>query len=931
MLFAKKPPLNILACATCRSIGFFGLKKCRSCRGMAVGYFTRDKGLYWNFPLTRYYLLLEKGRKISSKVRLAALFLLGVNFWAWFIFFIYQTGIFASIAENPRRLFDFYKNLSGGTVFLFYAGAVSFCYFWYRTMRGREFAGLTEKHDYNLRREGGPIKEISSVNLNWDEVLKLPSSKKINIAKAFTDESLSVLGAAFTMADKNRHNTVTPLHIFSVLLSRGRVSNVFLRLGLPARVIQTKLAAVLIKNISGNLLIDKNSEPRLSNDALQVIFKAYENAFSARQDYVSVTELLLAAAEESAEIQEVLYDLNVDSQKLLNAVEWARIRERLYRQYRKIQRAGAGRSVKGMDKAMTAVATPYLNKFSEDLTLLAQFGNLDLCVARENEINEAFRVVDSGRHGVIFVGSRGSGKRSIVEGLAQKMVEGDVPKRLFDKRLVRLSVSSLLSGTTPAGAVERLLNILREASRARNIILFIQDIHELAGVSTGGERGLSIADALAENLNRGDFMVFATTDTEEYAQIITGSPIGGAFTKIEVKEMDENQAIQVLESKVGYSEYKQKVFFSYDALEKAVKLSLKFIQDITLPGSALEIMSEAAALTRNKKGANALVTAEEVSQVVSEKTKIPVTSVTADESAKLLLLEEEMRKRVIGQDEAVGLVANALRRARAEIRSQNRPIANFLFLGPTGVGKTELAKTIAEVYFGGENRMTRLDMSEYQDKSGVYRLIGAPGEKGTGILTEAIRHNPFCLLLLDELEKADKDILNLFLQVMDDGRLTDSIGRVVDFTNAIIIATSNAGTTFAQEQMRAGISSEDIKERLLRSELKQYFRPEFLNRFDGIVLFKPLGRSEIKIIAGLMLKQVAKDLEAKGVELKAEDAALEFLADVGFDPEFGARPMRRAIQERVENKLAELVLSGKLKRRDTVIVGENGTITIKES
>jgi ATP-dependent Clp protease ATP-binding subunit ClpA len=263
------------------------------------------------------------------------------------------------------------------------------------------------------------------------------------------------------------------------------------------------------------------------------------------------------------------------------------------------------------------------------------------------------------------------------------------------------------------------------------------------------------------------------------------------------------------------------------------------------------------------------------------------------------------------------------------MRSSSRPIANFLFLGPTGVGKTELAKTIASVYFGSEEKMTRLDMSEYQDKASIYRLIGAPGEKGTGILTEAVRKSPFTLLLLDEIEKADKDILNLFLQVMDDGRLTDSVGRVVDFTNVILIATSNAGTSFVQEQMRAGTASEIIKEKLLHGELKQYFRPEFLNRFDGIVLFKALTKPDIKKVAAIMMKRIEKDLENKGVLLEVTDQALDFLADVGFDPEFGARPMRRALQERVENKLAEMILSNKLKRKDTVVIGAGGEISVK--
>jgi len=426
-------------------------------------------------------------------------------------------------------------------------------------------------------------------------------------------------------------------------------------------------------------------------------------------------------------------------------------------------------------------------------------------------------------------------------------------------------------------------------------------------------------------------LIFATATIDGYNRHIVNSQIGGSLSKVAIKEMDGDQSIQALESNIGMIEYKQNVFFSYDALSRSVKLASKLLRDQPLPGSALELLTEAASYVKNKKDNNIIVSAEDVAKIVSHKTGVPVTSISEDESSKLMRLEEEMHKRIIGQDEAVDIVANALRRARAEIRSTKKPIASFLFLGPTGVGKTELAKTIAEVYFGGENRMIRIDMSEFQDKTGIYRLIGQPGQKGTGLLTEAVRQQPFSLVLLDEMEKADPDILNLFLQVFDDGRLTDSIGRVIDFTNTIIISTSNAGTTYVQDRLNQGIKVETIRQELIRGELKKYYRPEFLNRFDGIVLFRALVREEIKQIADLMLKRVASDLETRGVELRVEDAALETLAGVGFDPEFGARPMRRAIQERVENQLADLVLSGKLKRRDIVVLGDNTEIRIEST
>ena len=488
-----------------------------------------------------------------------------------------------------------------------------------------------------------------------------------------------------------------------------------------------------------------------------------------------------------------------------------------------------------------------------------------------------------------------------------------------------------MAGTTVSGAQQRLIQIMNEIAKAKNIILFIDNIQDLVSGGGQGGEGLDVSETLSQYIGSSRFLTLATSTTDGFNQHILNSALGSSVTKIEVNIMDENQAIRVLESKAGMTEYKHNVYLSYGAIETSVKLASKFLHDKNLPENAIGLMSESASLARNKRGENCFVIEDDVATIVSEKTGIPVTSISEDESSKLMRLEDEMHNRLIGQHDAVTLVSNALRRARAEIRSQSRPIANFLFLGPTGVGKTELAKTIASIYFGGEERMIRIDMSEFQDKAGVYRLIGQPGQQGTGLLAEAVRQEPFSLVLLDELEKADPDILNLFLQVFDDGRLTDSVGRVIDFTNTIIIATSNAGTSYVQEQINKGVSMDDIRQALIRGELKKYYRPEFLNRFDGIVLFKSLKKDEIKQIAGLMLKRVAKDLEKRGVFLKIEDAGLVALAEAGFDPEFGARPMRRAIQDKIENKLAELVLAGKLKRRDTVVIGNNAEISIKSS
>ena len=336
-------------------------------------------------------------------------------------------------------------------------------------------------------------------------------------------------------------------------------------------------------------------------------------------------------------------------------------------------------------------------------------------------------------------------------------------------------------------------------------------------------------------------------------------------------------------------------------------------------------------MVSKKKPKNSLVTGEDVAFIVSEKTNIPVTQVNQSEKDKLLHLEEKISERMVGQKEAVEAVSDALRRARVNLRSVNRPIATFLFLGPTGVGKTELAKTLAEVYFGDEETMLRFDMSEYQEKVSVERLIGTPGSDKGGLLSEAVRHHPFSIILLDELEKAHPDILNIFLQVFDDGRLTDTAGRTIDFTNTIIVATSNAGSAYIQTAIKENIALNQIKNHLLEEDLKGVYRPEFLNRFDGIIVFKTLSLSEVEQIAYLMINQVTGNLEKQGIYLQAEDEAISELAKLGYDPKFGARPLRRVIQENVENAIAEALLEGRVSRRDTIILQPGGKIKIEKA
>ncbi|MBI2037737.1 MAG: ATP-dependent Clp protease ATP-binding subunit [Candidatus Magasanikbacteria bacterium] len=923
MQFNQPLTLPVLTCEPCKTTGFVGYGKCKACHGMAAGMSKRGSWLYWNYPLTRYHLALQAGRRILHRVQFITALVLWLNAWIWFGFSTYKQGTYTLIFSRQWR--EFFLGRTNSSILLFWLGVVALLYVWYRLIRQKELTGAVEPFVYNFKQK--KKEEIDLHIESWTETTKIIRKKKRNIAKAFTEEALSSLAKAYKLASKARAKELRLEHLFYALLSFNRIGNIFIRLGIPASSLQKELEPMLKTDQKQTAYA--GTAPAVSKDVYQIIFQAYEEAYKSRQNYVSVTELLIAVIEQNQALQEILFNFNISERQLVNAVEWARMRERLHREYIKSRQAASHHSKYGMDKAMTALATPYLNSFSSDITMLAHYGQLDQCVARTNEIDEIFQVVESDQYNVLLVGDHGVGKSAIVEGVAQNMIRDEVPDRLKDKRLVRLSISALLAGTSPEGMVERLRHIMEEISRARNVVLFINNLHELIGVSIGNSGSLDIADTLAEFLSNRRFFTIATTTPDDYAKYVTGSTVKDVFTKVDISKMDEDQAIQVLESRAGVLEYKHNVFFSYAAIEKCVEFANKFLHETNLPGSALEIMNEAAVYTRNKKGTNTIVTGEEVAAVVTEKTKIPLSVISSSEADKLMHLEEEMHKRVVGQDEGVSAVANALRRARAEIRSSKRPIASFLFLGPTGVGKTELAKTIAEVYFGGEDKSIRFDMSEYQDKSSIYRLIGLPGEKGTGVLTEAVRRNPFSLLLLDEIEKADPDVLNLFLQVMEDGRVSDSSGHAYDFTNVIIIATSNAGTAYVQEQNKNGVAHEQILNQLLHSELKQYFRPEFLNRFDGIILFNELGREDIKKIAGLMFARIAKDAEAKGISLAATDSGLEYLVDVGFDPEFGARPMRRALQEKVENKLAELFLQGALKRGITATFDRGGEITLE--
>jgi len=493
-----------------------------------------------------------------------------------------------------------------------------------------------------------------------------------------------------------------------------------------------------------------------------------------------------------------------------------------------------------------------------------------------------------------------------------------------------LDVARLVSGATAAEAEARLLKIIDEINRAGNIVLFIDNLENLIGITAGQEGSLELSEVLATQLDKGLLRCLATASEHNFSKFVERAAIARSMARLKINEPEKDQAIQILESKVGFLETRNDIFFSYSAIEAAAELSTRFIHEKAMPEKAIEVLEKTAVrVAAEHKKEKHICDKNDVALTINQLTEIPVQDLGGEEGEKLLNLENEIHKLMIGQEEAVNMVANSLRRARTELREGKRPIASFLFLGPTGVGKTELAKTISRVYFAKKDLLIRLDMSEYQEEDSIKKMIGDPdGTKG--YLTEAVRKKPFSLILLDEFEKANPKIFNLFLQVMDDGRLTDGQGETIDFTSCIIIATSNAGSNYIQDEIRQGTPIEVIQNSLINEQLSAIMRPELLNRFDGIIVFKPLEEKDIMAIARLMLSDVAEMLKTKGMELEVTDAGLAQLAHLGYDPKFGARPLRRLIQERIEDSIAKKILGKELLRRDTVFINDEAEVEVKK-
>ncbi len=904
---------NYTVCDNCLGTGLIDNRKCPNCYGYGLGSYFKGDFLFWGKKINRSIIFQEQLEFIT---RLAIDSILMLIVAAGFIYLFAQIilGRLVEVDLNGVIKFIFF-NEPKAWAFVFWLTILIFLYLFYR------FSHESEKL-FKINKTKKSSEEEYDSALEWRQVLVLKNKKRLDISSFYSPHALASLKKAYQLAEKMNQEKVEPIHLLASLMSFTKIAVILGRLGVVFPALKERIVGSL-----GRLPSGKN--PELSVKLKKTLIEAYKKAYIANKDRVGVIDLLLAISEPEEEVAEIFLDLGFSYDKIRNVAMWLQFSDIMRNNWRKFKSVAQYKPSGNIDRAMTALNTPFLENYGQNLTTMAKYGYLAPCWGRDEEIDAIFRTMETGlRKNVILVGESGVGKTTIIEGIAQRMAMEEVPEMLKDKRLVSVNLSSLIGGTTADKAQSRLLRIVDEVALAGNVTLVFENIHQLSGVSIGGEQSVDLLSIIANAIKRNYFYCFFSTNMSDYKKYIEGGPLGEVVEKVEIQEVGRDSAIQILEAKSGPIEYKNGIFFSYQAIERAVDLSSRFIHERYLPEKAINILEQAAVAVRHRRGKNEVVSGEDVAEIVSNITSVPLTQVSSEEGEKLLNLESKMHERIVGQDEAVKMVASSLRRARAELRDIKRPIANLLFLGPTGVGKTELAKTVAEVYFGAEKNMIRLDMSEFQEANSINRLIGV-GDNNDGLLTEPVRQNPFSLILLDEIEKAEPHILNLFLQVMDDGRLTDGSGRVIDFTSSIIIATSNAGTGYIQEEMKKGNNLEKIKEGLIQYELKSYFKPEFLNRFDGLIVFRPLDISEVIKIADLMVKRVVKNLENRGIEFSITQPALEELAQLGFDPTLGARPMRRVIQERVEDALANYLLGNQLLRRDKVIFDVGGEIRIE--
>lgn len=654
----------------------------------------------------------------------------------------------------------------------------------------------------------------------------------------------------------------------------------------------------------------------------KILRKAFDLAKEHSCRYVEIEHIFLALLEFTPQIDRTLLSFGSSLEDIKEALIWiVDERERLSRVFFWQEDYKLGK-LGGFGRGMTGRVTPVLDSVSTDYTELAKRGQIRGIIAHRDEIKRIATLLSgSQKPNVLIIGQPGSGKTSIVKGIAQEIVEGTEYKDISNKRIVSIESSLLLAGAKNSGDLAaKFKKIMEEVYGSGDIILFFDEIHNLvAGVSGDSTDISGVYSILEPYLSTGKIQVISATNRETYRKYIEPN---GAFARlfniVDIEPSSAEETKNILKHLSFDIERFEKVVITLPAIKKIVKLSESLMQERVFPDKAVDALNRCV---RSVLGGDKVVTAERSAQVISEMTHIPVASLSEEESQKILRLEEDMKRNVIGQDYAIEQVANALKRSRAGMRDEKKPIAGFLFVGSTGVGKTETAKTLAKIYFESEERMIRLDMSEYQQVESLDKLIGTSDGSVKGILTEAVKANPFSVVLLDEIEKAHPQVLLVFLQVLDDGRLTDSSGMTVSFAHTIIIATSNVGTAQIQEIAQRGGSFLEMEEAALK-KVREKFAPEFLNRFSDIIVFNPLTTEDIKKIAQILLQKVEKVALEKDVKVTFTDGLLSRLAKEGFSQEWGARPLRRLIEDKVETYLAEKLLLGEIKAGDSIEIGE---------
>ena len=803
--------------------------------------------------------------------------------------------------------------------------------------------------------------------------------------KPYTKKAEKVLEIAKKASRSMHHSYIGTEHLLIGLLGEGS--------GAAAKVLSSagvdeERILELIENLiapSGNVIVADAGgySPR----TLRVLENAAKEAERFKNEKVGTEHLLIALIKEAdCAAVRLLNTLGVNLQRLYVETLTA-MGEDVSLHKDEFQNGK-------LAKKKNLEATPTLNQYSRDLTQLAKEGGLDPVIGREEEMQRVIQILSRrSKNNPCLIGEPGVGKTAVVEGLAQNIVSGMVPDSVLNKRVVTLDLSGMVAGSKYRGEFEeRIKKVLAEVKKAGNILLFIDELHTIIGAG-GAEGAIDASNILKPSLARGEIQLIGATTIEEYRKYIEkDAALERRFQPVTVEEPDEEQAVAILTGLRPQYEAHHHVKITDEGIRAAVQMSERYINDRNLPDKAIDLMDEAASRVRLgsfktpkqmketeqrireldiileeavrglrlgdakaareekeellKKHAKQikkyhkdaekkepLVNENEIAEVVSSWTKIPVKKLTADESAKLAKLEKTLHKRVIGQEEAVSAVAKAVRRGRVGLKDPNRPIGSFLFLGPTGVGKTEISKALAEAVFGNEQAMIRVDMSEYMEKHSVSKMVGSPpgyvGYDEGGQLSEKVRRNPYSVVLFDEIEKAHPDVFNILLQVLDDGHITDAQGRKVDFKNTIIIMTSNAGAQSIVSPKHLGFGSQDDEKQNyeymkqgVMEEVRRIFKPEFLNRIDETIVFHALTKEDMKQIVTLLAKTLVERCRTQmEIELHIRDSVKAYIVETAYDPKYGARPLRRMIQSKIEDALAEEILAGRIKRGDRVEVG----------